>query len=228
MPIFICLCVCVFLEQTCGSRVWSLYVVPLGKGSGGNCFCYYSLTNHSLCCRSSLCGQQPPWEFYSYALSATEQSRGKTNICCGQGCFQCGLEPLNDSHGQFPKRRRGTNTSSFAKDKPFWRGPRLSALTVNTMVSGTNVTCDWLETSCIEGQEGNHRGILWKGANSCIQTQKTCTHGTSVPARAHTHADGRVASQTTSWAKQENNMKWNYSKLDLKSFVTAELHSRCE
>lgn len=141
--IFICLCVCVFLEQTCGSRVWNLYVVPLGKGSGGNCFCYYSFTNHSLWCKSSLCGQQPPWGFYSYALSATEQSRGKTNICCGQGCFQCGLEPLNDSHGQFPKRLRGTNTSSFTKDKPFWRGPLLSALTVNTTVSGTNVTSDW-------------------------------------------------------------------------------------
>lgn len=62
--------------------------------------------------QAAYCGQQPPWGFYSGALDAAEERRGKkTNICCGRGCFQSGLEPLNDSHGQFPERLRGTNTS---------------------------------------------------------------------------------------------------------------------
>lgn len=106
----------------------ALYMVSLGMGSRGNCFCYNSFTHRGLCCKSSLCGQQPPWGFYSCALDAAEERRGKkTNICCGRVCSQCGLEPLNDSRGQFPERLRGTNTSSFTKDKPFWRGPRLPA-----------------------------------------------------------------------------------------------------
>lgn len=87
-------------------------------------------------------------------------------------CFQCGLELLNKSRGQFPKRHGRTNTSFFTKDKRFWKAMCPSALTVNTRVSGTNVTCDWWGTSGIKGQEGNHRGTLWKEANSCTQTHK--------------------------------------------------------
>lgn len=87
-------------------------------------------------------------------------------------CFQCGLELLNENHGQFPKRLGRTNTSSFTKDKRFWRGLCPSAHTVNTRVSGTNVTCDWWGTSGIEGQGGNHRGTLWEEANSCTHTHK--------------------------------------------------------
>lgn len=108
--------------------------------------------------QSNSCGQQPSSETYSYAASTTGQNQRKTNICCGQGCFQCGLELLNKSCGQFPKRLAGTNTSSFTEDKRFWRGACLSVLTVNMRVSGTNVTCDWWGTSGIESQEGNHRG----------------------------------------------------------------------
>lgn len=129
-----------------------------------------------------------------------EHQGKKTNICCGRGCFQCGLEPLNDSRGQFPERPRGTNTSSFTKDKPFWRGPRPCALTVNTTVSATNVTCDWWETSCIEGQEGDHRGRLWKRSKQLRSgfAQKhrharthACTHVTE-PAHTCMHASKRA------------------------------------
>lgn len=90
----------------------ALYTVSLGTGSRGNCFCYNSFANRSLCCTSSLlctyCAQQPPPGFYSRALDAVEERRGKkTNICCGWGCFQSGLETLNDSRGQFSPEAKG-------------------------------------------------------------------------------------------------------------------------
>lgn len=129
-------------------------------------------------------------------------------------CFQCGLEPLNESRGQFPKRLGRTNTSSLTKDKRFWRGPRPSALTVNTRVSGTNVTCDWWGTSGIEGQEGNHRGTLWKEANSCTQTHKHAHwHVQCVHARAHMHMEQHAncpgSSQKISGAKSKHKRKLN-------------------
>lgn len=123
-------------------------------------------------------------------------------------CFQCGLEPLNESRGQFPKRLGRTTPPLFTKDKRFWRGPRPSALTVNTRVSGTNVTCDWWGTSGIKGQEGNHRGTLWKEANSCTQTHKHAHFARTVQACAliklkhlDTRANSLGASQRTKLIK---------------------------
>lgn len=138
-------------------------------------------------------------------------------------CFQCGLEPLNENRGQFPKRLGRTNTSSFTKDKCFWRGPRPSAFTVNTRVSGTNVTCDWWGTSGIEVQEGNHRGTLSKEANSCTQTQ-TCTLARAVYARIHTHAKCNGASQITK--AELNRRKYMYC-MDLKGYFADKLYYQC-
>lgn len=110
-------------------------------------------------------------------------------------CFQCGLEPLNESRGQFPKRLGWTNTSSSTKDKRFWRGLCSSALAVNTRVSETNVTCDWWGTSGIEGQIRNHRGTLWKEANICIQDTQTWTLARiSAWLNKHTHSFVQVKS----------------------------------
>lgn len=141
--------------------------------------------------------------------SATEQSRRKTNICCGQGCvFSVVWSRLTRAVDNFPRGLEGQTPPLFTKDKRFWRGPRPSALTVNTRVSGTNVTCDWWGTSGIKGQEGNHRGTLWKEANSCTQTHKHAHFARTVQACAliklkhlDTRANSLGASQRTKLIK---------------------------
>lgn len=146
--------------------------MTLNKGSGANFCCWYNLPTTVSTAKWLM------WTTASIRILflCSKRNRAKStqnkHLLWTGLCFQCGLEPLNESRGQFPKRLGRTNTSSFTKDKRFWRGPRPSALTVNTRVSGTNVTCDWWGTSGIEGQEGNHRGTLWKEANSCTQTHK--------------------------------------------------------
>lgn len=102
---------------------------------------------------------------------ATESTQNKHLLWTGL-CFQCGQELLNESRGPFPKRPGRTNTSSYTKDKRFWRRLRPSALTVNTRVSGTKVTCDWWGTSGTEGRASNHRGTLWNEPNICTQPHK--------------------------------------------------------
>lgn len=121
--------------------------------------------------QAAYCGQQPPWGFYSCALDAAEERRGKkTNICCGRGCFQSGLEPLNDSHRQFPERLRGTNTSSFTKDKPFWRGPRpVPARRLETRWCRepmSHATGGRLPES--RAKKTTTEAVCGKGANSCV------------------------------------------------------------
>lgn len=132
--------------------------------------------------QSGTCGQQPPHGFYSYAASATQQSRCKTNICCGQGCvFSVVWSRLTRAMHNFPRGLEGQTPPLLLRTNVSGRGPRPSALTVNMMVSGTNVTCDWWGTSGITGQEGNRRGTLWKEANSCTHTHK-CTLARTVHA----------------------------------------------
>lgn len=146
--------------------------VTLNKGSGDNFCCRYNPPTTVSTAKWLM------WTTFSIRILflCSKRNRAKStqnkHLLWTGLCFQCGLEQLNENRGQFPKRLGRTNTSSFTKDKRFWRGLRPSALTVNTRVSGTNVTCDWWGTSGIEGQEGNHRGTLWKEANSCTQTHK--------------------------------------------------------
>lgn len=153
----------------------------LRKESAGNWVCWYNLPTTVYTSKVSHVDNSPRKD--SYAPSATEQSWYKTNICFGQSYFHRGLEPPNERCGQFPKRLGRTNTSSFTKDKCFWRVACPSALTVNTRVSGTNVTCDWWGTSGIEGQEGNRKVTLWtetkslhKNMHAYSRSMHTCAH----------------------------------------------------
>ena len=95
-------------------KAWYLYnKMTLNKGSGDN-FC---------------CSYNPPttvstakWLMWTPAyirilFLCSERNRAKStqnkHLLWTGLCFQCGLEPLNESRGQFPKRLGRTNTSSF-------------------------------------------------------------------------------------------------------------------
>lgn len=140
-------------------------------------------------------------------------------------CFQCGLEPLNESGGQFPKRPGRTNTSSFTEDKCFWRELCSSVLAVNTRVSGTNVTCDWWGTSGIEGQVSNHRGTLWKEANSWTQEPQSCTLARTEHGYTHRHTHILLLAKSPKLYKielQEIGLSWIGSHLLLSSYIITE------
>lgn len=108
-------------------------------------------------------------------------------------CFQCGLQPPNKSHGQFPERLGTTNTSSFfTKDKCFWRGPCPSALTVNMRVSGSNVTFNWWGTSGIKGPTRQPQRRSEGGKQLYADTQ-TCPLARTV----HTHKGQKLLKRRT-------------------------------
>lgn len=76
-----------------------------------------------------------------------------------------------------------TNTSSLTEDKCFWRGPCPSALTVNTRVSGSNVTSDrrgtsgflWASSATAETVCGKKQAAALRHTNFMPRVYRMCT-----------------------------------------------------